>query len=88
MHEKRKKNVEIKCKEAEVIICMVFFFFFFFRVYVREYIDSKWDIRHIKVIVKEEYKKNQQFEELHWNLSKPQALDALAIDVHVHVVCS
>lgn len=32
----RKKNAEIKCKEAEVIICMVLF-----RVYVREYIASE-----------------------------------------------
>lgn len=32
----RKKNAEIKCKEAEVIICMVFF-----RVYVREYKASE-----------------------------------------------
>lgn len=31
-----KKRAEIKCKEAEVIICMVFF-----RVYVREYTASE-----------------------------------------------
>lgn len=46
-----KKRAEIKCKEAEVIICMVFF------SRVRTWIYRKWDIRHITIIVKEELKK-------------------------------